>query len=203
MNSLILKISLLKSKNSKKDKNFRYRYQKLLNSPLQNFPFASWLKSKADEELLEIMSMHHPLEARDLPVYIQKKFTIWIKKLPRDRKFYQMVYEQLELFRRFRGRSLNEFFDSPEGIEWIKARKRLKRKAHFELDRSFKKTKQSAETNTRVIRNLLRAYPTLSMDDLKKLGLKNVQAAFEGFRFHDDYHQRFLLDLKRRLPSFE
>jgi len=203
MNSKVFRSATQVSNKKGPPRSTQYRHRKFLRLRLQQIGFASWLRSEADEELLEILCDEQALIASDIPRHIQNTFIKWRRRLPQDRKFYQMVKQQLMLFRKFAHLSLEEFLQTAEGQGWLQARKRLKRKPYFEWDRPFKKTKRSAETNARVIRNLLRTHPALRMEDLKKLGLKNVQATYEGFRFRSHYHQKFLTALKQRLPSFE
>lgn len=166
-----------------------YRHKHLLSKPCKEIDaFGSLRLTEAEMMLLARIA---PIEESD-----DENLAKRLQHLPKDRKFFQMVLSQMRIWKAFASHSLEDFLRSEEGKHWLRARKRLKRKPCFELDRAFKRTKQEALRNELQLRHLLRTEPLLRFEDLQKIGFRNVQAILENFPFLAQYREKYLEALK-------
>lgn len=200
--NIIFRLSEALLDRRKTSKSFFYRHRHLLEALCKNICLQPLLKNSEAESLLSELAKFAPLQALDLNNEAQAKLLQdWNKIFPQDKKFYQMMKQQLELWQDFAEKPLREFIESRDGQSWYKKRMRLKRPATFELDLPFKKTKKSAYLNTEKIRNIIRTHPLIRYEDLKELGLKNLQPVFENFPQRELHRTRFLTQISHELQN--
>lgn len=195
-----LSSALLERKNS--SKSFFYRNRHLLEAPCKQISLQALLTHPEAKTLLSELSKFAPLQALDLSDNTRAQLLQdWNKTFPQDKKFYQMMKQQLEIWEGFSDKPLQEFIESPEGKTWYEKRRGLKRPAVFELDMPFKKTKQSALINSEKIRSIIRSFPLIRYEDLKELGLKNLQPVFENFPQRELHRTRYLTEISRGIQN--
>lgn|GEM_PF-6839855 len=195
-NAIFCLSDYLLSKNRSRQSHY-YRKRHLLSTACSDIKIFPWINEDSDEELLKILSQYAPLNALDLEnKKLSYKLNSWNKTLPHDQKFFKMCLKQLSFWKSLSSKTLKDFIYSPEGENWYRKRKQLKRKSFFELDMPYKSTKTSALIRCQKARQLMREYPLLRWEDLRQLGLRNAQAIYENFPFRKHYRQLYLENLR-------
>lgn len=182
MHDCLIKIQEYRLKKNPKIKSHFYRHQKLLLSKCSHLKHFHFVRTAHEESLLKILATSAPLLETDFENMEWKLiFRKWSKLFPSDRKFYSMALKQYELWKTFSEKTLLEFLSSEAGQNWFALRKRLKRRALFELDIPYKQSKEAALSYELQIRNLIRSNPLITYADLTALGVRNAQKIYESF----------------------
>lgn len=172
-----------------------YRCRQLLKQKTQEV--YNFEEFRGHKSLVQLLAQYAPLEPEDLNESSDKRILkSWNLRYPRDPKFFQMLLSQMDVWKDFHNQILLKFLESEAGLSWIKSRKKIKRKAYFELDTFYKRTKSSALKNEIQVRNLLRKHPLLRLEDLRKLSVRNAQVILANFPFLEKHRTEFLHKLK-------
>lgn len=199
MKNIIFGLSdYLIGKNIKKRSHY-YRHQRLLDEPSDSILIDASMRSQTAWDLIHRISRFGCRRAEHIDDPAEKRLLKLWKNFPQDRKYFEMILQQLELARRFRGLSLREFIFSAEGRKWYKSRKRLKRAVYFELDRAYKPTRKEALNHEARVHQLLRSEPLLRYKDLSILGIANAQKILESFPELETLRRKKLELLKKVL----
>lgn len=201
MNSIIYNLALYEYKKPKSLQSHYYRYRNYLELPLSQFQNAHPISSETELQLAVELSQYGPLKQSDVEPSHRETLHRWDKVFPRDPHFYRMVLEQYELWKKFANRSVFEFISSEECQLWMRSRAKLKRKALFELETDYKKSKINFLKLESKVRQLLRNHPTISLSHLKQMGCKNAQAIWERFPQREKYLHLFIRSLQHKFSS--
>ena len=178
-------------------KSFFYRHKSWLNKKCCEYPaFEPFHFSK---DLLRELALYGPCENSEIskPVFE----TLRKYNAPKDPKFYRMILSQAEIWSGFQNKPLLFFLESDAAKSWHSSRKKLGRKALFEFDMPFKKSKTQALDYEMKIRDLLRKNPLLRFEDLKRLGVRNSQAILERFPYLSMHRENYLKALEDSLRA--
>lgn len=191
MNNLWKLADYVYTKNPKL-KSFFYRHQNWLNKKCSDYPALDPFDFSKD--VMRELALYGPCEdleiSRAVLEITRKHHT------PNDPKFYRMLLSQAEIWRAFQDKPLQFFFESDAAKTWHRRRKKLGRKALFEFDTPYKKSKAQALDDELKVRNLLRKNPLLRFEDLKRLGVRNSQAILERFPYLSMHRENYLKSLE-------
>lgn len=180
--SIIFKLAQFLERETPALRSHYYRYRNLFQKPLSDIDLLGEFSSKKNRDLLFLMSAYGPLQISDIEsLELRKILSRWLKQYPQDPKFYRHTYEILQWIEENSNLSLLKFMKTPQFLGWMQKRSRLKRAPAFEMDSHYKSSKQSALAHELKVRNILRKNPLLRYEDLKLLGVKNLQPILERF----------------------
>jgi hypothetical protein len=192
-----LAASLLSTRTSKTYRSHFYRHKHLLDQQMSSILQQHWLSHPDSKHLCEILSEFAPLKSHDIPKPLRAKFDEWHSRFPQDSQFFK---DSLNFFNHQQSQShlsVRDFLLSPSGRKWFQDRRRLQRKASHPWDRPFKASKRNSLKRRLLVQQLLRAYPFLSLEDLKSLAIPNAQEQWERFPFRVHYRQQALDEVKK------
>lgn len=184
--------------NRKDRRSYFYRHKEILKLKCKDFSICEWAETSKEIKLVQLLARYAPLKMEDLEGESAKILNRW-KHLPKDSKFFEMLLNQMKLWKAFENEDVASFLKSTEGYDWISARKKMQRDATFELDRPFKSTKTSALENQEFIRKIIRSHPLVTFSDLKQLGAKNLQPIWENFPQRAAHRNRALQAIESEL----
>lgn len=191
-----LAASLLSTRTSKTYRSHFYRNKHLLDQKMSGILQRHWLYDSDSMRLCEILSEFAPLKSHDVPKPLRTRFVYWQSRFPQDSQFFRDSRNFFDHLQSQSHLSLREFLLSASGQKWFQDRRRLLRKASHDWDRPFKASKRNSLKRRLLVQQLLRAYPFLSLEDLKSLAIPNAQEHWERFPFRLHYRQRALDEVK-------
>ncbi len=182
MENIIFKLFQFHIQKNPKMRSYYFRHKDLLQKKCGQFSLAKWLQNEKEIELAKELSLYGPLEESDLQDKETKKIIRqWNKNLPQDPNFFKMLETQINLWNKFKDKSILEFIESEDAKIWFKKRSKLQRKALFLLDQPFKNSKLKALKHQALVRRLIRANPLMTYRDLQSLRVRNAQKIYENF----------------------
>ncbi|MBN8461687.1 MAG: hypothetical protein J0M01_02550 [Dechloromonas sp.] len=202
MNDKLFKLTRYFYKKIDSDRSHFYRFHHWLDRKCSEITSLSHLQTKEEIELCKRLCLFAPIAESDLENKTHKNiYQIWKRKFPQDKKFFQMMLGQKNIWNKFSNQSLKTFLESEECKKWFKNRSQLKRKSTFELDTCFKKSKEKAKNYEQSLQKIMRDNPLLRWEDLRSMGVKNAQSIYQNFHAKKHYQNVFLLKLKSQIAA--
>ncbi len=204
MYDTLYKLGLYIHTHSRKLRSHYFRNRSLLKKKCQSFEATPEFTSEAHQRVLMASEVHGSCLESDFESHSEKSvLQEWMNRFPDDPRFYRMLRQQMNLWKAFGDKTVEEFLRSREGVQWLQRRKKLKRRPTFELDRTFRASKQAALLYERKVQRLIRENPLLRWEDLKTMGIKNAQKIVGRFTPMKNLRKKFLRELSRNFSLLE